>query len=166
MYENILGLYIDDDFFFNVAITIILMEKLAVNRNGKFKLDFDKLQIFLYLIRNPSKINLLLEGLGKKPQFIDTKQIYTIESLSNNVDILYDRSRLKCILQKIAALEMLQTEIDEKGIVYFALSQRGVEAAQDLKKEHFTNVSETIQNLQGIQSVTTPKLFSMLNTVI
>ncbi|MTF65014.1 hypothetical protein GJD72_14025 [Klebsiella pneumoniae] len=47
---------LDEDFNLNVALLIILIHTLSKNRNDVLLLDRNKIQIFLYLIKNPSKL--------------------------------------------------------------------------------------------------------------
>ena len=49
-------LYIDDEYDFNVAILLLIIDKLALNSRKNYKLNFNKIQFFMYLIRNPSKM--------------------------------------------------------------------------------------------------------------
>ncbi|MEV9515703.1 hypothetical protein AB0171_06045 [Klebsiella pneumoniae] len=48
---------LDEDFNLNIALLIILIHTLSKNRNDVLLLDRNKIQIFLYLIKNPALLN-------------------------------------------------------------------------------------------------------------
>lgn len=156
-------LYIDDEFDFNTTILLLIIDKLALNSKKNYKLDFNKLQFFMYLVKNPSKINKILDIAGKKCVHIDESQIYTVESLSLNVDILYDRLKVKSLLRELAATGMLSIVNDEKNGISYELSDKGKELALELKSGYFVKVSNYIDNVKSLQSLPSSKLFSILN---
>ncbi|MCU4690912.1 hypothetical protein N9723_28825, partial [Klebsiella pneumoniae] len=57
---------LDEDFNLNVALLIILIHTLSKNRNDVLLLDRNKIQIFLYLIKNPSKLEAVMILAGKQ----------------------------------------------------------------------------------------------------
>lgn len=162
---------IDDDFSLNFSLLAILISKLAITSRSSVVLDFEKIQIFLYLVKNPAKINAVLKLAGKKFTPIDSKYTYTIESLSTNVDILFDRSKLKFLLKELAARGMLACDKgDGNDTVKYLLSEKGVLFADSLllradnKSEYFSDVLRIINSISPLQSQTNTKLNAFLNT--
>ncbi|MFJ2492397.1 ABC-three component system middle component 4 [Pseudomonas iridis] len=161
---------IDDDFSLNFSILILLISKLALTSKNTAILDFEKIQIFFYLVKNPAKINSILRLAGKKFAPIDSRYTYTIESLSTNVDILFDRTKLKFLLKELAARGMLACDKgDSNKSVKYLLSDRGDEFAKQLllnsdkKSEYFSAAADVINSLSSLQSQTNSKLNSFLN---
>ncbi|KTQ97877.1 hypothetical protein NS75R_17700, partial [Enterobacter hormaechei subsp. xiangfangensis] len=68
---------LDEDFNLNVALLIILIHTLSKNRNDVLLLDRNKIQIFLYLIKNPSKLEGVMILAGKQNTSIDMTETYT-----------------------------------------------------------------------------------------
>lgn len=95
MSQSLPYLLIDDDFSLNYSLLALIIYKLGLSPKNNAVLDFEKIQAFMYLAKNPSKINEVLRLAGKKFIPIDSQYTYTIESLSTNVDILFNRSKLK-----------------------------------------------------------------------
>jgi len=158
-------LYIDDEYDFNTAILVLILNKLAVNPRQRYKLDFNKIQFFMYLIKNPSKINKVLEVAGKKTCFLDERYTYTIESLSVNVDILHDRSKVKFLLKKLASIGALGVINDDKNGISYFLTTDGEKLASELCTEYFEIIIQNLESIKPLQSSNSFKLFSILNSI-
>ncbi|WP_047280129.1 ABC-three component system middle component 4, partial [Pseudomonas lundensis] len=59
-------LLIDDDFSLNYSLLALIIYKLGLTSKKNAVLDFEKIQVFIYLTKNPSKINEVLRLAGKK----------------------------------------------------------------------------------------------------
>jgi|GEM_PF-1290229 len=179
-------LLIDDDFTLNYSLVALLLYKLGLSTKKKAVLDFEKLQIFLYLTKNPSKINPILKLAGKDFSPINPQYTYTIESLSTNVDMLFDRSKLKALLKELAARGMLICEnqgndsplkylLSERGKIYVEslISPAAKDSIFDLQKSpsradsqcYFLSVAEVIHSLSTLQAQPNSKLNSYLNAL-
>lgn len=175
---------IDDDFSLNFSLTALIIEKLGLTSKKNAALDFEKIQIFLYLVKNPSKINTILKLAEKKFTPINSQYTYTIESLSTNVDILFDRGKLKHLIKELAARGMLICErAKSQDSIKYLLSEQGKEFTKGLQTQEHTNsfnllnatnthtttshyfsaAAEVIESLSALQSQTNSKLNSYLN---
>lgn len=177
---------IDDDFNLNYCLVVLILHRLGLSPKNNPVLDFERLQIFLYLTKYPSKINSILNLAGKKFADINSQYTYTIESLSTNVDMLFDRAKLKYLLRHIAARGMLACDktSDPRSLKYF-LSPRGTQFVESLiarpdecvegaeysfatspdSRGYFFGALEAIDNLASLQSQPLSKLNSYLNTM-
>ena len=158
-------LIIDEEYDFNVAILILLINGLAINSKNNPKLDLSKIQFYMYLLKNPSKINRVLEAAGKKHTHLDERQTYTIESLAVNVDILYNTAKIKSLLKKASSIGALDVVNDNKSEIYYLLTDKGKKLAEDFKVDYFEVISKHIKSVKPLQSISSSKLFSILNTV-
>lgn len=179
-------LLIDDDFSLNYSLLALIMYRLGLSSKNNAVLDFEKIQVFMYLAKNPSKINEVLRLAGKKFVPIDSQYTYTIESLSTNVDILFDRSRLKTLIKELAARGMLACDNQtDPGSIKYLLSPAGSLFAETLvnstfveevfpsqqpsvsqySKDYFSAALEVIDSLSTLQVQATTKLYSYLNQV-
>lgn len=171
MISSLPYLPIDEEFNLNTSILALLLLNMAQNGRGSFVLDFEKIQVFLYLIKNPSKIGKILRLADKPSAPLDKKLTYTIESMSSNVDILFDRRKTKLLIRHLAALGFLKCEGDAKGSsVRYALSDLGSTFAFSLTTEaknnnYFFSLGEIISKLAPLQSQPATKLNAWLNTL-
>lgn len=56
---------LDEELSLNFSLMVLTISELSHSSRGSLNLDINKLQIFLYLIKNPSKISYLLNIAGK-----------------------------------------------------------------------------------------------------
>jgi hypothetical protein len=155
---------LDEEVNLNIAILIIILSSLSKNKNGVLLLDKDKIQIFMYLIKNPSKLEEVLLLTGKKTAPIDTEDTFTMKSLSLNVDMLFDSMKVKSLLKKLALLGMLNvSKVD--GVSFFSLTECGDKVYQELDGEFFMKIKKLAKNIDKIKSLTFGKLNSLLNEV-
>lgn len=88
---------LDEEFSLNLCILIIIIEGLGENKNHNAIMDINKAQIFMYLVKNPSKIMRAMYLFGKKIPIIEVEETHTIKGLSLNADILFDSKKNKRI---------------------------------------------------------------------
>ncbi|WP_277591805.1 ABC-three component system middle component 4 [Pseudomonas chlororaphis] len=174
---------IDDDFYLNYSLLVLILYRQGLSTKKNATLDFEKLQIFLYLTKNPSKINPILNLAGKKFAPISAQYTYTIESLSTNVDMLFDRAKLKSLLKELASRGMLSCDKTDPSSIKYLLSEPGTLFAQRLiesatihqdsikpeprylsTQSYFPAALEVIDSLSALQSQSNSKLNSFLNT--
>lgn len=177
-------LLIDDDFSLNFTLLTLIIDKMSLSSRNNSVLDFERLQIYLYLVKNPSKINEVLSLAGKPIASINTQYTYTIESLSTNVDMLFEREKLKTLLKELAARGMLACEFDNKsGVLKYLLNDNGklfikkvsnplniIQSNENysqslLEQNYFNDSLEVINSLSSLQSQTNSKLNYYLNTI-
>lgn len=177
-------LLIDDDFSLNYSLLALIIYKLGLSSKKNAVLDFEKIQVFMYLTKNPAKINEVLRLAGKKLAPLNTQYTYTIESLSTNVDMLFNRSKLKTLIRELAARGMLACDNQtDPGSIKYLLSPAGYFFAESLigstssgavspskqpsisqdSQNYFCSALEVVDSLSTLQSQTATKLYSYLN---
>lgn len=162
---------IDEELDLNIAILALLLLNLSQNKKGSFVLDFEKTQVFLYLIKNPSRISKILRLADKSSAPLDKKLTHTIESMSSNVDMLFNRQKVKVLIRRLAALGFLRCEGTANSTsIKYALSDSGAVFAGSLVNEaaggrYFSSLLEIISKLGPLQSQPTTKLNVWLNTL-
>ncbi|KAB8311471.1 hypothetical protein EH227_03245 [Rouxiella chamberiensis] len=143
----------------------IAISMLSHNRNGNLVLDLNKLQVFIYLIKNPSKIDDVLLAAGKKPAFIESKLTYTIKSYSSNVDVLFDNRKIKFLLKKMASSGLLLAEKIKEDTTKLYLSNKGQIFSAGFSEGYFLEIKKMVSAILPLQSLPTPKLNAILNQV-
>lgn len=162
---------IDEELDLNTAMLVLLLSKLSTNKKGRLVLDLEKIQIFLYLIKNPSKISKILRLAEKPSSPLDKKLTHTIESMSSNVDILFNRQKIRILIRRLAALGFLKCEgTAESNSIRFSLSDSGAAFANSLENEvsdekYISSLIEIISKLESLQSQPNTKLNNWLNSL-
>ncbi|QTL41250.1 hypothetical protein HGO23_08080 [Xenorhabdus budapestensis] len=155
---------LDEELNLNISLLIILIHTLSKNKNDVWILNKNKAQIFMYLIKNPSKLEEVMTLTGKKNVSIDMSETYTIKSFSLNVDILFETSKIKTLLKKIAAMGFLSVK-KIGNVTYFSLSYLGENFYNELDGEYFNSIKNYTKSLEKIKSLSSRKLNSILNEV-
>lgn len=153
---------LDEELSLNLAIFTKILNLLGKNRQGKLMIDIDKARFFMYLVKNPSKIEKVMILAGKNAPVIDVSEIHTIKSMSINVDILFSQDKIKAILLKMSILGLLKAnKVD--GITFFDLSDLGVLFAKSLDDDYYNKISSYIEGISSLRSMSTSKLHKILN---
>lgn len=156
-------IYIDDEFEYNLGIVLLLLNNMGLDKNELPKLDLDKIQIFMYLIKNPAKINRILMLAGKKSANLDEEQIYTIESMSVNLDILYDKNKIKDLIKGLSVAGLIEVHVDLKGNAFYFLNEIGKEKANQFDRGYFSVINCFIKNIESLSSLSVSSLFRFIN---
>ncbi|MCM2368545.1 MULTISPECIES: ABC-three component system middle component 4 [Proteus] len=155
---------LDEELNLNVSLFIILLRNLSKNKNNVWILNKNKAQIFMYLIKNPSRLEDVMTLMGKGSISIDISETYTIKSLSLNVDILFENSKINTLLKKIALMGCLNVKKIE-GTTFFSLTDYGEEIYNELDGEYFQSIKNHTKSLGKIKSLSSSKLNSILNEI-
>ncbi|UEM40637.1 ABC-three component system middle component 4 [Pectobacterium aquaticum] len=155
---------LDEELSLNLAIFSKILHLLGKNKLGKPTLDIDKAKIFMYLIKNPSKIERVMILAGKKAPSIDITQIYTIKSMSINVDILFSKEKIKEILINMSALGFLTVKKIE-DVTFLELSESGLSFAESLVGGYYDQIHLYIDGVSSLKSLSASKLYKILNNV-
>ncbi|MCS2163258.1 hypothetical protein MUU47_19435 [Scandinavium sp. H11S7] len=163
--NNLPYIPLDEEYSLNIAMLAITVSILAHSKKGGLSLDINKLQIFLYLIRNPSKIDSALAVSGKKPACVEPQLTYTIKSFSSNVDILFDNSKVKYLIKIMSMRGLLSAEKKNDESVKLFLSEKGKVFADSFTDGYFKEISRLAKALLPLQALSTSKLNSVINQV-
>ena len=156
---------VDNEIYFNLALALLTIDEFSLNKLNNLKLCFRKLQVITYLVKNPSKINIFLELSGREHAAIDDKQLYTVESLSVNVDVLFNREKLRTIIKLLLSKGLVSVVNDEKNGFSYLLTPSGESVVKELSGGYFDVVKCHLLALKPLQSTAPTKLFSTINTV-
>jgi hypothetical protein len=156
-------LNIDDQLDFNLSLVILIIHKLSYTTAKAYKLNFSKLQLFLFLIKNPSRINEVLIEAGKKPAIIESKYVYTIESYSLNTDILGDKAKTIFLLRKLISLGLVSIVTDKGNGICYKLTIKGNDTVEKLTSEYFLIINQLIAGIKPLNTFKSDKLYSIFN---
>jgi len=155
----------DNDFYLNIGIVMLIIDGLSITKRKKRVLTIDKIQTFYFLVTRPVFLNKVLEKAGKEPIIIGEDEYYTIETLSVNVDELFDRDRLKLIIKYMSSKKWLEINYREKEGFLLELNAEGAFRAGRLLENHFIKIHRYISQLRLLQSESPSKLNSYINLV-
>lgn len=103
---------------------------------------------------------------NKRQIAIDNVDYYTVDTLSVNVDELFDRERLLTMIKILSSKKYLSTEYSSSEGFLFDLTDAGKSIASKLEAGYFRKIRLFIEQLSLLQSQSPSKLNGYINTVL
>ncbi|MCZ8433915.1 ABC-three component system middle component 4 [Achromobacter ruhlandii] len=148
----------DNELTLNVAILLIIIFALGRSTRGKLLLNNERLRLFLYLLKNPIKLNELLICNEKSHATLQSHEEYSVASISNNADILYDDSVTKELLQYAAASHLLEVEYRKTDGFMYCLSPAGINVVNQLVGDYYDHLHLYANALAQLNAIPTSTL--------
>ncbi len=151
---------------YNLGIIILILGSLAQTSRNKKVLTIDKIQSFYFLVTKPAFLNKVLMLANKRQIAIDDVDYYTVDTLSVNVDELFDRDRLLIMIKILSSKKYLSSEYSDSEGFLFVLTDTGKSIASKLDNGYFRKIKLFIEQLSSLQSQSPSKLNGYINTVL
>ena len=151
---------------YNLGILILILKNLARTKRNKKVLTIDKIQSFYFLVTRPAFLNNVLRLADKRQIHIDDVDYYTVDTLSVNVDELFDRDRLLMMIKILSSKNYLFSEYSNTEGFLFDLTDIGKSIADKLDEGYFRKIQLFIEQLSLLQSQSPTKLNGYINTVL
>lgn len=165
MKNNLPYLIPDQDKNFNAALLILILFYLSKSDRGKLLINNERLLIFMYLIKNPIILGKMLEQIGRKSVQLSDTELFSIGSISVNLDPLFDSSWIKNLLKQVSARGFLKADYRKADGFMYSLSDAGISAASQLEGEYFERVRGFLRSLEQVKSESTKNLNQLLNNI-
>ena len=156
----------DDDIYLNLCVLLLLINALAKTNRGTAKLNNNRMHIFLYLLKNPTSLNKMLDILGKGNVILQDRDAYSVTSISPNIDPLFDRVALKSLLSVLVTKKMVTVTYKNNDGFFYCLSESGKNAMSDLNDEYLIEIRLLCEKLKSLLSYTEGQLNKTINRII
>lgn len=156
----------DDDLHLNLGIIILIVRFLSQTKRGVLKLNNERLHIYHFLARNSVKLNQVMGILGKENVFLSHQELYSVASISANVDPLFDRKSLKSLLTILVSQKIVEVEYKKNDGFLYKLSSKGKELAESFIDEFYTEIKINCQRLQSTLSMSQSNLNNALGQIM
>lgn len=156
----------DRELHYNLGILLLILGSLAQTSRSKKVLTIDKLQSFCFLVTKPAFLNKVLMLANKRQIAIDDADYYTVDTISVNVDELFDRERLLIMIKILSSKDYLSAEYSSSEGFLFDLTDAGKLIASKLEDGYFRKIRLFIEQLSSLQSQSPSKLNGYINTVL
>jgi len=155
----------DKDFELNVAVLLLIISGLSKTKRGKATLNNEKVSIFMYLVHSPSVLNKLIRVFDKEEMILSESESYSIESLSVNVDFLFNREKVQLLLKALVVKDYLEVEYRKSEGFMYHLSSAGHQAVPALKGEYFDRIRKYTVSMKYLQTCSAASLNKSLSTI-
>lgn len=154
------------ELYYNLGVLLLILDSLAQTKRQKKVMTIDKIQTFYFLVTRPAFLNKVLCLADKNQINIDDADYYTVDTLSVNVDELFDRERLMAMIKILSAKKYLSVEYASSEGFLFDLSETGKCKAEQMQEGYFRKIKLFIKQLSSLQSQSHSKLNGYINTVL
>jgi hypothetical protein len=155
----------DNDVDLNVALLLLIISALEKSKKGKLLLNKEKLLIFMYLIKNPVMLDRVLIQLGDTSLELSEAEFYSINSISINLDPLFDYQWIKCLIKICAIKSLISVSYRKEEGFMFSLTAEGSELASRLEGNYFDGIKNYLRKIEVIKSESTTNLNRLLNDI-
>lgn len=159
--SNLPFLSLNDDFLLNSFEVLILLGVVSLNRKKVPTLNNGKIQAFLYLIKHPSVLNMILRDEGRPEVQLRDSEINSVKNLSVNVDDLYREDKVKEIVRFGICSKLIEVCIHNNEAVY-KLSSNGGKVVSDLNSTYFGRLKEFAVHTKPLRSKSVNQLNSLI----
>lgn len=153
----------DSSRLLNAGILLLTISILGKSQQGKVLLNNERLSIFMHLVKNPTTLAQFLSRLGLTQVDLTTEDVFSVSSLSVNLDSLFDHQWIKSLLKHLASLGFLAASYRKGDGFVYSLTEKGEQAAQALTGHHFEKTRRFLHALESIKTQSTSTLNKVLN---
>ena len=151
------------DKHYNLGIILILLNRLSRTKRGKLNITIERLQIFYFLVTRPVLMNQVLSLAGKKVKELDEVDVYSVNTISQNVDELFDKNKIRILLKELISYDYIDVHFNEKDGFLFELNDIGKSKVEELNSGYFIKIMKFSESLSLLLSESTSKLNSYIN---
>ncbi|WP_432432334.1 ABC-three component system middle component 4 [Janthinobacterium lividum] len=155
----------DQDVNINTGLLILIIFFLGKSARDIALLNNDRLLIFLYLLKNPIILDNVLEQVGRREISLTNVELYSINSISINLDPLFDREWLKSLLMRLSAMGYLAITYRKTDGFMYLLTDSGREVAENISGPYFDRIKIYLKNLEMIKSESTTNINRLINNI-
>lgn len=156
----------ENDLNLNLAILIIIVRTLSHTKRQTLKLNNERLHIYYFLVKNPVKLNKVMEILGKEKVLLSERNSYSIASISANLDPLFDREGLKSLLTILTAQSLVKVEYKKNDGFFYQLTAKGYELSDLFTENYFKEVALNCNKLKQTLSLSQSSLNNILGQIM
>lgn len=153
------------DIHLNTGLIILILEALAKTKKGKLCLNLEKLSFFFYIVKKPTILNEVLTYFGKPSIQLNDAEHYSVESISQDQDDLFNRGMIKDIIKILSKKNLIAIEYKAPNGFMLYLSEDGVSVSKDLRAGFFLSAIKYLEGLKTIQSTPITKLAASMESI-
>lgn len=161
MYNDLPFVIPEDDLELNLLLVLLTVYHLCKTSSGKNILSIERLNIYVYLIKNPHILHRVLIRLSKKSFLLKSYEVLSFKADNNGSDILYNSKVLKYYIQMLMANNMIKMEYCEQ-IGFVCTPTDEAENYIKVDSRYFKRILNFIDKMKQINSTST----SAVNTAI
>lgn len=154
----------DRNLHLNLAVILIIVGRLSNSKRGKSVLDKNRINIYHYLLSNPTQLQLAISKSGKSPPKIDVENEYNLKALAPDIDEAYDTKETALLIQALIEKNLIRCSLSDDGSALYSMTSEGEQIEHSLTSEYFDMIRTYCCNLLDLQSTTVSKLLKEISS--
>jgi hypothetical protein len=155
----------EDDFELNLLIVLLVVHYLNATSRGNHILDIERLNFYVYLLKNPHILYKLLIRLGKKSFLLKSYEVSSYKSENNNSEILYDNKMLRYYVQVLTSNNLINIAYNEK-IGFIFTPTEDTEKYISVDSKYFKRSISLIEKIKQMNSTTVSKINTEIKNIL
>lgn len=156
----------DYDIHLNLSTVLLIISALGYSKQGTLKINNERLHVFLYLIKNPTKLNTFLKSFDKKGVNLSEVNTLSVSSISSNVDSLFDRPALKSLISILIKKKLIEIEYKIKDGFFYKPTKKGNDVVERINGDYFIEIKKHCEKLKNVLSFSESKINKAVNAII
>lgn len=155
----------EDDFELNLLLTFQVVYFLNSTSRGLNILDIERLNIYVYFLKNPHILYKVLIRLGKKNFILKSYETGSYKSERNDTETLYDNELVRYYIQLLSSNNLINIIYNDKIGFVFTPSQ-DTEKYINANSEYFKRNITLIEKIKQINSTSISKINTTIKTIL
>lgn len=154
----------DRNLHLNLAVILIIASRLKTSKRGKYVLDQDRINVYHYLLSNPTQMQFAVFKFGKSPLTISIEDEYSLKALAPALQDAYDTKEIALLIQALIQKNLIHCSISSDGSAVYSITSEGEQIEQSLVAEYFDMIRDYCCNLLDLQSTTVSKILKEISS--
>lgn len=154
----------DRNLHLNLAVVLIIVSRLNKSKRGKSVLDQDRINIYHYLLSNPTQLQFVILKSGKLPPTIGIEDEFSLKALAPDLDEAYDTKETGLLIQALIEKNLIRCSLSDDGSALYSITSEGEQIEQALVADYFDMIRAYCHNLLDLQSTTVSKIFKEISS--
>lgn len=165
MIKNLPFIIPEDDFELNLLLIFQIVYFLNSTSRGLNILDIERLNIYVYLVKNPHILYRVFLRLGKKSFTLKSYEISSYKSERNDIETLYDNELVRYYIQLLTSNNLISIKYNEKiGFVF--IPNEDTEKYINTDSEYFKRNITLIEKIKQINSTTVSQINTAIKSIL
>ncbi|MFW2234903.1 ABC-three component system middle component 4 [Aliarcobacter butzleri] len=165
MLKNLPFITPENDFELNLLLTFQVVYFLNSTTRGLNILDIERLNIYIYFIKNPHILYRVLIRLGKNSFTLKSYENSSYKSERNDTETLYDNEKVRYYIQLLVSNNLINITYNDKiGFVFYP--SEGTEKYINVDSKYFKRNIILIEKIKQINSTSVSKINTAIKSIL
>ncbi len=165
MYKNLPFVIPENDWELNLLLVLLVIYHLHTTSRGKNIIDIERLNIYIYLVKNPHILHKVLIRLSKNNFLLKSYEVLSFKADRNDSETLCRNKILKYYIQILLANSFIKVKYDEKiGFVFIPTNK--AENYINFEDKYLNRVIIFIEKIEQINSIPVSKINLTIRNIL